>query len=61
MSSKITANDILKKYKWKPWLARPFYGFMVSLFEGGNAKKYFKKLGITNSDVNLVTFLLKIN
>lgn len=50
MSSKITANDILKKYHWKPWLARPFYGFMVSLFEGGNAKKYFKKLGIPNAE-----------
>lgn len=31
---------------WKPWLKRPFYAFMVSLFSGGHSVKMFSRIGL---------------
>ncbi len=56
MLSNLTPKDILKKYHWKQWLSRPFFGFMPSLFEGGNTKEYFKKIGIPKAEYSAWIF-----
>lgn len=43
-------KSVLEKYHWEQWLIRPFFAFMPSLFDGGNTKKYFKKIGLPNTE-----------
>lgn len=43
------------KFKWEPWLKRPFHAFVMSVFVGSNSKKAFKKVGLKNWE--LVSFL----
>lgn len=43
-------KTILKKYHWEQWLNRPFFAFMPSLFADGNTKKYFKKIGLPQTE-----------
>lgn len=42
--------ELIKKrvlsYPWEPWLSRPFFGFIMSTFCGGNTRQAFKKIGL---------------
>jgi phosphohistidine swiveling domain-containing protein len=42
-------EEIIRKARsldWEYWLERPFGGFMISLFQGGNSRQSFEKVGI---------------
>lgn len=42
-------EEIIKEAKtldWEYWLERPFGGFMISLFKGGNSRKSFEAIGV---------------
>lgn len=39
---------------WEPWLKRPFFGFILSTFYGGNTKKAFKKIGLPGWECNFL-------
>jgi phosphohistidine swiveling domain-containing protein len=42
------------KYHWEPWLKRPFFGFIMSTFCGGNTKRAFKKIGLPDWECNFL-------
>ncbi|MFA6514472.1 MAG: hypothetical protein WCT50_04280, partial [Patescibacteria group bacterium] len=44
------------KYKWEPWLRRPFYAFIMSLFHGSSSKKTFKKIGLSGWEMDSFIF-----
>ena len=44
--NKLEAKRKVLKYHWEPWLKRPFFGFAMSTFQGGNTKNAFKKIGL---------------
>lgn len=44
-------KKIYKEYDWERWLDRPFFAFMLSMFAGGNTKKYYKKIGLPQTEL----------
>ena len=52
-------NNVTKKilqYQWEPWLKRPFYAFMMSLFKGSSSKKAFKEIGLSGWEMTAFVF-----
>ncbi len=49
-------KTIYSKYDWQQWLNRPFFAFIPSLFEGSNTKKYYKKIGLPQTEYDAWVF-----
>ncbi len=47
-SAKSSCREKVKSLTWKKWLQRDFKAFMISLFQDGLQKKYFKRIGFPN-------------
>lgn len=41
----------IQSLDWEYWLERPFGGFMISLFKGGNTKQSFAKIGLPDIEI----------
>ena len=39
-------KEKVNQYKWERWLERPFGGFILSLFAGGNSRSSTRKIGV---------------
>lgn len=48
------AKQKILKYHWEPWLQRPWYGFLISTFVGGNTKSAFKKIGLKGWECDIL-------
>ncbi len=46
----------IESYKWEKWLERLYGSFMVSLFSECGTKKYFRKIGIPNLEIEAQAF-----
>ena len=46
MKSENIKKRVLSYGPWEPWLKRPFFAFLVSLFSEGQTKAWFNKIGV---------------
>ena len=46
MISKQIKKKALEYGPWEPWLKRPFFAFLVSLFSEGQTKGWFNQIGV---------------